>query len=86
MPLLYFAAGYLVGWLVARRKTATATAQVFHQGATDVLSSVGKLAGTGALGSMDGLKLKTGDDKAGVQLLIKARASSNVPLDLDGLN
>jgi hypothetical protein len=83
MPLLYFAAGYLVGWFVARRKTTAA--QVLHQGATDVLGSVGKLAGTGALGSMDGLKLKTGDDKVGVQLLIKARTSTGTSA-FDDLN
>jgi len=85
MPLIYFAAGYFIGWWIGHRGSPQKTAEAHS--AAEVLDSVSKLAHAGALSSMDGLKLKTGDDKSGVQLLIKVRPSSaSVTSTIEGID
>lgn len=73
VPLLYIAFGFLGGYLVGKRSSATSleTAGRVQREASAVLESVGQLSSTGALASIGDLQLKHGDTRNGVQLLIK---------------
>ncbi len=81
MPLFYLAVGFIAGYAF-RRFANDNRAAALQREASGVLDSVGKLAQTGALASMDDLRLRTGSDAQGVKLLIKTHGAATPLLGL----
>ena len=76
-PLLWLAVGLVGGYFAGRRSVRWQVVSGLRREASMLLDSVGRLGSTGALSSLEDLRLRHGSAKDGVQLLIKTRESSN---------
>lgn len=72
-PLLWLAAGLVGGYFAGRRSVRWQITTSLRREASALLDSVGRLGQSGALHTVEGLKLSHGSPRDGVQLLIKTR-------------
>jgi hypothetical protein len=74
MPVLWWLAiGLAGGFFAGRRSVRWQITGAMRRDASALLDSVGRLGSTGALASVEDLRLRHGSDRDGIKLLIKTR-------------
>lgn len=76
LPLIYMALGFAAGYFFGKRSP---DGKALRREASSVLDSIGKLHLTGALRSIDGMKVSNGNESDGVTVSIKTTAAPQLP-------